>query len=138
MTTLLQRITQRLATLCGGKERRAWPGLSASSSSEPSDARRSEDVASQPHEARPLRRFFIALIGGTVVLLGIAMIVLPGPAVVVIPGGLTILATEFIWARRALRRCTGAAAKVRRKSGLAAWLRRRELRPDSRAVAAPT
>ena len=30
------------------------------------------------------------------------MIVLPGPAVVIIPVGLTILATEFIWARKLL------------------------------------
>jgi tellurite resistance protein TerC len=30
------------------------------------------------------------------------MIVLPGPAVVVIPVGLSILASEFIWARRLL------------------------------------
>ena len=32
------------------------------------------------------------------------MIVLPGPAVVVVPLGLAILATEFIWARRWLRK----------------------------------
>ena len=89
-----------------------------------------------PREGRPLRRFFIALIGGTVVLIGIAMIVLPGPAVVVIPLGLAILATEFLWARRALRRCKGAAAKVRRKSGLAAWLRRRKMRPESPTASA--
>jgi len=35
---------------------------------------------------------------------GIALIVLPGPAVIVIPLGLAILATEFFWARRLLRR----------------------------------
>ncbi len=136
MKTFLQRTTERLATLCDGRERRACPGLSAPTSSEPSDARRSEGVPTPTREPRPLRRFFIALIGGTVVLIGIAMIVLPGPAVVVIPAGLAILATEFIWARRALRRCKGATAKVRRKSGLAAWLRRRRQRPESKAVTA--
>jgi len=49
-------------------------------------------------------RIIAAVIGGTVLLLGIAMIVLPGPAVVVIPLGLAVLGTEFIWARRWLRR----------------------------------
>jgi tellurite resistance protein TerC len=32
------------------------------------------------------------------------MIVLPGPALVVLPAGLALLATEFVWARRLLRR----------------------------------
>jgi uncharacterized protein (TIGR02611 family) len=45
------------------------------------------------------RRCVIALVGGTVVLIGICMIVLPGPAIVVIPAGLAILALEFAWAK---------------------------------------
>ena len=72
-----------------------------------------------------MRKFFIALVGGTVVLIGVAMIVLPGPAMVVIPAGLAILASEFLWARRALRNAKGAVANARRKSGLKEWLRRR-------------
>lgn len=52
------------------------------------------------------------------VVLGVAMIVLPGPAVVVIPAGLAILATEFLWARRAWRRAKGAMARARRGTGL--------------------
>ena len=56
-------------------------------------------------DAPPLvRRVIIAVIGGTILLIGIAMIVLPGPAVIVIPLGLAVLATEFIWARRSLRK----------------------------------
>jgi hypothetical protein len=53
------------------------------------------------------------------------MLVLPGPGMLVIAGGLAILATEFFWVRRALRNAKGTVARVRRKSGLAAWLRRR-------------
>ena len=49
------------------------------------------------------RRIAIAVIGATVVLLGIVMIVTPGPALVVIPVGLAILAIEFTWARRWLK-----------------------------------
>ena len=47
------------------------------------------------------------------VLLGIAMIALPGPAVVVIPAGLAILATEFLWARRASQAFRGMTARAR-------------------------
>ena len=50
------------------------------------------------------RRLIIAVVGFTVLLIGIAMIVLPGPAIVVIPIGLGILSTEFLWARRLLRK----------------------------------
>ncbi len=68
-----------------------------------------------------MKKFFIALVGGTVVLIGIAMLVLPGPGMLIIACGLAILATEFIWARRALRNAKGAVARVRRKSGLKEW-----------------
>jgi hypothetical protein len=51
-----------------------------------------------------LRKPAIAVAGGSVVLLGIALLVLPGPAFLVIPLGLAILATEFLWARRWLKR----------------------------------
>jgi tellurite resistance protein TerC len=50
------------------------------------------------------KRIVIAVVGATVVLLGIVMIVTPGPALVVIPVGLAILAIEFTWARRWLKR----------------------------------
>ncbi|MSR34720.1 MAG: hypothetical protein EXS12_08015 [Phycisphaerales bacterium] len=50
------------------------------------------------------RKVVVALIGGTVTLIGIAMIVLPGPAFVVLPAGLAILAIEFAWARRWLKK----------------------------------
>jgi tellurite resistance protein TerC len=50
------------------------------------------------------RRVVIAIIGGSVVVVGILMIALPGPAIVVIPTGLAILSIEFAWARRWLRK----------------------------------
>lgn len=61
----------------------------------------------------PLRKLIVGVIGGTIVLIGVAMIVLPGPAFVVIPVGLGILATEFAWARRAVRRARVMIAKAR-------------------------
>jgi hypothetical protein len=48
--------------------------------------------------------------GGTVLLLGVAMLVLPGPGLSVAPAGLAILATEFIWARRLLARVRDSAS----------------------------
>ena len=38
------------------------------------------------------------------VVIGVALIVLPGPAFIVIPIGLSILASEFIWAQRVIKR----------------------------------
>jgi tellurite resistance protein TerC len=58
------------------------------------------------------RRLVVAVIGGTVLLVGVAMIVLPGPALVVIPLGLAILATEFVWARRLLERVREQVRRV--------------------------
>jgi Putative transmembrane protein (PGPGW) len=57
--------------------------------------------------------------------IGVALLVLPGPGLAIIAVAVAILATEFLWARRALRNAKGAAAKVRRRSGLRDWLRRR-------------
>lgn len=53
---------------------------------------------------RTARRVVVGVIGGTVTLLGLALLVLPGPAFVVLPIGLSILATEFVWAKRWLRK----------------------------------
>jgi hypothetical protein len=59
----------------------------------------------------PLRKLVIGIIGGTVLLIGIALIVLPGPAFIVIPIGLAILATEFTWAGAALARAKRMVGK---------------------------
>jgi tellurite resistance protein TerC len=68
----------------------------------------------------PLRKLIVAVIGLTILLIGVAMVVLPGPAFIVIPVGLGILATEFAWARRAVRRARVMIAKARgRESGKA-------------------
>jgi tellurite resistance protein TerC len=56
------------------------------------------------------KRIVIAMVGGTVLLIGLAMLVLPGPGLLVIPIGLGILGIEFAWARVWLR-------KVKAKSG---------------------
>lgn len=50
------------------------------------------------------KRIAIAIVGGTIVLLGIIMIVTPGPGLLGIAVGLAILGAEFTWARLWLRR----------------------------------
>lgn len=47
-----------------------------------------------------LKRIAIAVAGGTVLAIGLALVVLPGPAFIVVPAGLAILALEFAWAKR--------------------------------------
>lgn len=75
-----------------------------------------------------MKKISTALIGGTVLLFGIALLVLPGPGLPVVAAGLAILATKFLWARRALRNAKGAVAKTRRTFGLRGWLRRWRVR----------
>jgi tellurite resistance protein TerC len=53
------------------------------------------------------KKIIISVVGFTLLLIGIAMIVLPGPAIVFIPSGLLILASEFLWAKRLLKRISG-------------------------------
>ena len=61
---------------------------------------------------RLAKRIAVAIVGGTVLLVGFAMIILPGPAIVVIPIGLGILGLEFAWARRWLRKIKEGGASV--------------------------
>ena len=58
------------------------------------------------------RRIAIAIVGFTVLFVGVAMIVLPGPAFVVIPAGLGILALEFAWAKRWLLAAKARGASI--------------------------
>lgn len=53
---------------------------------------------------RTARRWVVAVVGGTIAAIGVALLVLPGPGIVVIALGIGLLATEFAWARRLMRR----------------------------------
>ncbi len=58
------------------------------------------------------RRIAISVVGGTVLLIGVAMLILPGPGLVVIPLGLAILGLEYAWARVWLRKVRTRTADV--------------------------
>ena len=53
---------------------------------------------------KQVKRLIVGVIGFTILAIGIAMIVLPGQAILVIPLGLSILATEFVWANKLLEK----------------------------------
>ena len=61
---------------------------------------------------RAARRIAIAIMGTTVVLLGVAMLVLPGPGILTIILGLMLLGVEFAFARRWVER-------IKKKTGQA-------------------
>ena len=63
------------------------------------------------HNLPLLRRILIGVVGGTVVIIGVALLVLPGPGLVTIALGLAILATEFVWARALLKKAREAIAR---------------------------
>jgi uncharacterized protein (TIGR02611 family) len=74
-----------------------------------------------------VRRVIVSVIGATVLLIGVALLVLPGPAFIVIPIGLAILATEYAWARRWLKKVRRLASSVVSNRG-----RERPVPEDSR------
>jgi uncharacterized protein (TIGR02611 family) len=51
-----------------------------------------------------VRRFFKILGGFTLLLVGVVMLVTPGPGWLVIFLGLTVLAAEFVWAKKLMNR----------------------------------
>jgi tellurite resistance protein TerC len=92
--------------------------LASAISSRRESARLGSPVAPAELEAlarltlRAARRMIVLVVGGTVLLVGVAMLVLPGPGLVVAPAGLAILATEFLWARRLLARVRDSASNA--------------------------
>ena len=53
---------------------------------------------------RQAKRLIKIVIGFTVLLFGCIMILTPGPGLVTILAGLAILGTEFVWARKLMKR----------------------------------
>ena len=62
-----------------------------------------------------IKKAFIAVVGITILAIGILMILSPGPAIIVIPIGLSILASEFIWAEKMLSKFKSKFAWFRNK-----------------------
>ncbi len=71
------------------------------------------------------------MLGGTIVAVGIALLVLPGPGVLVIGVGIALLATEFLWARRLLRRLGDRARAAGNAFGVGGGSTAREADPQA-------
>jgi len=63
---------------------------------------------------KQLKRIVVGIIGITILAIGLIMILTPGPGFLVIPLGLSILATEYIWADTILKKLK---EKISRYSG---------------------
>lgn len=70
-----------------------------------------------PVTLKGARRLVVAVVGGTIVLVGIGLLVVPGPGLLFIVAGLALLGTEFVWARSLMskirRRAQRAKERVR-------------------------
>lgn len=58
---------------------------------------------------RSAKRVAITVVGGVLVVGGIAMLVLPGPGILVVVAGFAVLGLEYAWAAAALERTKVAA-----------------------------
>ena len=61
---------------------------------------------------RQAKRLVAIVIGFTLLLAGVVMILTPGPGSLAIIAGLSLLAAEFVWARRLLRRIKEQGARI--------------------------
>ena len=59
------------------------------------------------------KRLIKVVVGFTVLLLGLIMLVTPGPGIVTIILGLAILGTEFVWAKKLMKRFEKEANNVK-------------------------
>lgn len=85
-------------------------------------------MAPQPAEvlrfiARSSKRIAISVVGGALVVAGLAMLVLPGPGILVVALGFAVLGTEYVWAATALehtKRTAEAAGRIARTGAVKA------------------
>lgn len=62
--------------------------------------------------ARNTKLIVISVLGGALVVAGLAMLVLPGPGILVVALGFAVLGTEYAWAASALERTKRTAASA--------------------------
>lgn len=59
------------------------------------------------------KRVAVSLVGFGLLALGLVMIVTPGPGIVFLIAGLAVLATEYVWAERALEKAKEQASRAK-------------------------
>lgn len=66
---------------------------------------------------KEIRRAAILVMGFTVMLIGILLLVLPGPGVIIFLSGLSMLATEFYWAKKWLKKVEKTIDSLKNRVG---------------------
>jgi len=61
------------------------------------------------------KRIAVSVLGLVLLAAGLVMMVLPGPGILVIIAGLAVLATEYVWAERALNLAKQKAEQAKNK-----------------------
>jgi uncharacterized protein (TIGR02611 family) len=67
-----------------------------------------------PETIRQARKLIILVVGLTLLLCGGIMLITPGPGSLLILTGLSVLALEFVWARRLLRKIKAKGSQLSR------------------------
>lgn len=80
------------------------------------------DDRERRRSARAIRRLVLEIVGGTLVVGGIAALVLPGPGLLMVVGGLAILSEQYEWAERRLEPIKVIAYKAA-ADGVQTWPR---------------
>jgi uncharacterized protein (TIGR02611 family) len=62
------------------------------------------------------RRIGVSILGFVLVVAGLALLVLPGPGILLLIGGLAVLASEYVWAQRALNLARRAANRAKERA----------------------
>jgi uncharacterized protein (TIGR02611 family) len=75
---------------------------------------RSRSTELWPEAVRQARRVICLIVGTTLVFFGIVMLITPGPGWLLIFAGFSVLALEFAWSRRLLRRVKAKSSDLRR------------------------
>ena len=96
------RVDGKGALTASGRQRRVATRFATGQAPRRGETRLTQTLLADGY--RLVRRFVVFVLGISVLAVGTAMLLLPGPAFLVIPAGLGILALEFEWARRLLRR----------------------------------
>lgn len=121
------------------KKKKAWAGFLNSFFHPFLKERREVETVDtlQANIIRHTRRLIVLVVGLTLLIIGIAMIFLPGPALIVIPFSLVVLGSEFIWARRLLRRMKRETDRLKLmvKEGADKFRERRAARKERKAEA---
>jgi len=61
------------------------------------------------------KKIVLSVFGVTLLIVGVALLVLPGPGILVIFIGLVVLAGEYVWAKKFLKKFREESGKIRKK-----------------------